>query len=122
MQFEWMRRAALIALLFIPLLILTPMMARAESITLNCFGGDFFVIDLTARTARELNGRNLIDVSISDSTISFVDEIPGAMRRKIQIDRTSGSATSEYYYYPGGGASGPAHVTGQCTKAPNKVF
>ena len=125
MQFYYVRRVILVALLSTAMLTLAPIMARAEILTLQCSGGNgYFTIDLSAQTvtwhgASEI--QEYSNVKISDSTISFVVDHPPAYRHTTRIDRTTGMSSTQIYYYPEGGASGPSGWTSQCTKIPNKI-
>jgi hypothetical protein len=119
------RRSILIALLFTAMLIFSPVTARAEVLTLDCYNdGSVYVIDLSARSAmgRRFAGgppNDLTNVEITDSTISFVDDWPSVHKITVKIDRITGMANNQYYYY---GASGPAYASLQCKKIPNKAF
>jgi len=127
MQYYQAKRVTLIALLVTAILTFAPVVAKAEVVTLNCFGdGSIEIIDLSAGTAIHIYNNirnNMTDVKISDSTISYVWDIPDAWRFSFQIDRTTGrNVQTLIYTYPGNNAPTNSGRSGQCTKIPNKVI
>jgi len=125
MGFAHIKRLTLIAPLFAAMLILAPTIARAEILTLKCFGRIVYIIDLSAKTATgkdQGDTFSLTNVAVSDSTISFVYDRPPSFRIATTIDRTIGSIVSENYWYPQSGINGSPRDLGQCTKIPNNVF
>jgi hypothetical protein len=128
MRFDHVRRVALIASLFTATLTLAPIAARAEIITLQC--SSTFVIDLAAGTAKKRANTYpsgytdivLTQVAITDSTISFVNDLVHVTRDTFHIDRITGDYQIEFYYYPEGRVRGAPRATGHCDRIPNKVF
>jgi hypothetical protein len=125
MQFDRIKRAFLVALLFTASWAFTPTKARAETVTLSCFSGaGIFVIDLSAGTVKlNSTGQTATNVAISENTISFVFDLPPVERTSWRIDRVSGRAELENYYYPGSPilTQKPFDST-QCEKISNKAF
>jgi hypothetical protein len=130
MGFAHINRLTLIAPFVAGMLTFAPTMARAELLTLKCaYSGSesspvIYSIDLAARTVirRWAGETKMTNVAISDSTISFVWDVPRVDRWSSQIDRTTGQMVTEIYFYPGSGRSGDQRPVGQCTKIPNKAF
>lgn len=131
MNFTRTKRLALICAMSFILASAASPLARAEVLTLRCGGenGTIYNIDLSANTAsltfitqQGAQTQNLSNVRISDSTISFVFDAPPAYRESFQIDRTSGTLTTQFYYYPQGHVTGGRGGSSQCVKIPNKAF
>ena len=119
------KRLILITPLFAAMSSFAATTARAEILTLECFGRIIYTVDLSAKTAtvKDLGETSsLTKVVISDSTISFVNDRPPAFRITTTIDRAIGSIVSDNYWYPHSGINGSPRDVGQCEKIPNKAF
>jgi len=107
------------------MLTFAPTTARAEVITLQCWGaGNSYSIDLSAKTVK-MNGNHMSlkvsNVRISDSEISFVilfNPDNPTLRSKTKIDRTTGQAEEDNDMLVGV----QPHRTGQCIKIRNNSF
>jgi hypothetical protein len=125
MQFDRIKQAFPVVLLFAALWAFTATKARAETVTLSCnSGAGIFVIDLSAGTVKlNSTGQTAINVAISENTISFVLDIPRVERTSWRIDRVSGRADIENYYYPGSPIlTQKPYDSTQCEKVANKAF
>ena len=123
----YMKRIVPITLLFVSTFVFAPTKARAEILTLDCTNnsGWVYVIDLSARTATirvQGTSQDVSNVVITDSIISFVVDRRPAYRTTVRIDRVTGKADFQNYYYPEGHVSGTPYFTNQCRKLPNQAF
>jgi hypothetical protein len=127
MQMRRVRYISPTAMLICAMVTFAPMALRAEVITLDCFHDkSVFVIDTVGNTVeKKFPGyatANLTDVAITDNTISFTSDFPGAFRQLFQIDRTTGTYNFQTRFYPGNTLPAPREGSGNCTRIPNKAF
>jgi hypothetical protein len=126
MQFYQTKKLSFAALIFIAGLFVETTIAKAEILTLNC-DGTIFIIDLLAGTGKTsaIDGNpNLIEVKISEGTISFTHSGAPAWNEDYKIDRISGRLEGYRYFTDPGlrAVNRPHNWTSQCAKIPNRAF